>query len=469
MLRAMGVRRLEATRYEAADTREVDAEHWRNATLLSAREANSKSVRDRLRARSRYELANNSYARGMVNTAADDVVGDGPRLQLNTGNREANKIAEQLFAEWADQVDLWGKLRVMEIAHIQDGEVFGILTTNDARPGPVKLDLQLVEADRVTNPSADPSDPYEADGIRYDENYNPVEYQVWSGYPHEATMRIAGDDWRMVPASGVVHYFTPERPGQLRGIPELTPALLLFAQLRRYTLATLGAAEAVADQALVLQTDTPAEEGGVDPDPLDTFQLTANAVTALPDGWKLNQPKAEQPVTGYEEFVRALLREVARCLSMPLNIALADSHEYNYASGRLDHGTYFHRIRIRRGRARLVTLDRIVRAWVAEASLIEGYLPRELRTEPPAWRHTWQWTGREHADPEKEANAARTRMESGVTNLAIECGRVGLDWQDVLEGEAEVRKFMAELGLEVKATTTQGDPQRQQQQEAANA
>ena len=44
-------------------------------------------------------------------------------------------------------------------------------------------------------------------------------------------------------ASSVVHYFRVDRPGQLRGIPDITPALPLFAQLRRYTLATIAAAE----------------------------------------------------------------------------------------------------------------------------------------------------------------------------------------------------------------------------------
>ena len=55
-----------------------------------------------------------------------------------------------------------------------------------------------------------------------------------------------------IPASYMVHVFRQERPGQHRGIPEITPALPLFAQLRRFILAVLSAAEAAADYAGVV-------------------------------------------------------------------------------------------------------------------------------------------------------------------------------------------------------------------------
>jgi capsid protein len=64
-----------------------------------------------------------------------------------------------------------------------------------------------------------------------------------------------------VPARLVLHWFTPDRFGQLRGIPEITPALPLFAQLRRYTLATLTAAEIAAMLAGVMQTNLPPGRG----------------------------------------------------------------------------------------------------------------------------------------------------------------------------------------------------------------
>ena len=53
--------------------------------------AASPAVRRTLRNRARYEVANNSYARGIVLTLANDSIGTGPRLQLLTGNDRAKR------------------------------------------------------------------------------------------------------------------------------------------------------------------------------------------------------------------------------------------------------------------------------------------------------------------------------------------------------------------------------------------
>jgi len=95
--------------------------------------------------------------------------------------------------------------------------------------------------------------------------------------------------------------------------------LPLFAQLRRYTLAVLAAAETAADFAAVLYTDAPAN-GEADPvEPMDLVELERRMATVLPCGWKLGQVQAQQPSTTYAEFKKEILNEIARCLNMPFN------------------------------------------------------------------------------------------------------------------------------------------------------
>ena len=103
-------------RYDAAVTNDDNRRHWANADGLSANSANSAEVRRVLRNRSRYEVANNSYARGIVLTLAHDVVGTGPRLQLLTADAEANRRIEQAYMLWAKAVGLPEKLRTMRMA-----------------------------------------------------------------------------------------------------------------------------------------------------------------------------------------------------------------------------------------------------------------------------------------------------------------------------------------------------------------
>lgn len=52
-------------KYDAANTTLDNIKHWSRADGLSASAANSPDVRRILRNRSRYEVANNSYARGI--------------------------------------------------------------------------------------------------------------------------------------------------------------------------------------------------------------------------------------------------------------------------------------------------------------------------------------------------------------------------------------------------------------------
>jgi hypothetical protein len=61
--------------------------------------------------------------------------------------------------------------------------------------------------------------------------------------------------------------------------------------------------------------------------------------------------------------------------------------------------------------------------------------------------HCWFWDGMEHVDPIKEAKASTARIDSRVSNLAIECAKVGLDWEDVLVQAAREHHRMIELGL----------------------
>ena len=445
-------RRVVLGRYDAAATTDENRRHWANADHLSANAANNPTVRRILRGRSRYEVANNSYARGIVLTLANDVVGTGPRLQMLTEDDVANRAIEQAFDRWAEAVRLPEKLRTMRMARAESGEVFAMLTANPAVDSPVKLDLRLIEADQVASPSAGLTSP--VDGIVLDALGNPIEYHILRFHPGDGRgLAVGPDAYDRVPARSILHYFRTDRPGQSRGIPEITPALPLFAQLRRYTLAVLGAAETAADFAAVLFTDAPANGEAASVEPMDIVELEKRMATVLPDGWKLGQIKAEQPGTTYGEFKRELLNEIARCLNMPFNVAAGNSSGYNYASGRLDHQTYYKSIRVDQAHMGRVVLDPLLRAWLDEATLVEGLLPQSMRRTDSYAEHQWFWDGQEHVDPAKEANAQATRLQNNTTTLAYEFARQGRDWEAELRQRAKEVALMNELGLPTAQAT----------------
>ncbi len=433
-------------RYDAATITDENRRHWANADGLSANAANSPGVRRRLRNNARYEVANNSYARGIVLTLANDAIGTGPRLQMLTEDPEINRHVETAFSAWSRAVGLPEKLRSMRMAKVEDGEAFALLTSNPTLPTPVKLDLALLEADQVTTPFFRNFDGRAVDGIVFDAFGNPVEYHVLKRHPGDAAA-LPALEFDRVPAPSVIHHFRADRPGQARGIPEITSALPLFAQLRRYTLAVIAAAEAAADMALVIYTDAPPNGEADSLEAMDVIELEKRMATVMPGGWKLGQTHAEQPATTYAEFKREILNEIARCLNVPFNIAAGNSSGYNYASGRLDHQTYYKSIRVEQLHVEAVVLDRILAAWIDEAVRIEGFLPQPLRMTTSRIAHQWFWDGHEHVDPAKEANAQETRLRNHTTTLAEEYGRRGRDWEVELRQRAKEAALMKELGL----------------------
>ncbi|TWU39330.1 phage portal protein [Novipirellula artificiosorum] len=433
-------------KYDAANTTLDNMKHWSRADGLSAASANSPDVRRTLRNRSRYEVANNSYARGITLTLANDVVGTGPRLQMLTPDANANRIVEQEFFAWAESVGLAEKLRTMRLARVSDGEAFGLLTSNDKIDAKVKLDVRLIEADQVASPTLTLDRERYIDGITYDADGNPVSYDVLRQHPGDVTF-AADEDYDTVPANGVLHYFRCDRPGQIRGIPDITPALPLFAQLRRFTLAVLAAAETAADFAGILYTDAPANGEADAAEPFEPIELEKRMLLTMPGGWKMAQMRSEQPSTTYSEFKKEILNEIARCLNMPFNVASGNSSGYNYASGRLDHQTYYKSIRVEQSQLAHAVLDRILHAWLREAVLIEGYLPNSLRTLDADTTHQWFWDGHEHVDPAKEANAQKIRLANHTTTLAIEFARQGRDWEAELKQRAKEMELMRQLGL----------------------
>ncbi|HUX01389.1 MAG TPA: phage portal protein [Phycisphaerae bacterium] len=433
---AAGARAVRA-KYDAAQTTPENRRHWANADALSANAAMTPDVRRILRMRARYEVANNSYAKGIVLTLANDVIGTGPRLQMLSEDPKANRLIEREFAAWMKTIDLAAKLRTMRMARAEDGEAFAMLVSNPNLKSDVQLDIRLIEAEQVTTPVVASMPTAAVDGIVFDDHGNPITYHVLKSHPG-ASIAPPGTEYDLVPAKNMVHWFRADRPGQSRGVPDITPALPLFAQLRRYTLAVIAAAETAADIAVFMKTSMPAD-GEATPIAVNTeMEFSPRMAVFAPEGWEPSQIKAEQPPTTYEMFKREIVNEIARCLNMPYNIAAGNSARYNYASGRLDHQMYFKSIRVEQTHCEGVVLDPILNAWMVEAVKVLDDL-QDLEE----WPHQWFWTGHEHVDPNKEATAATALLGAGLLTEAEYCARKGMDWeeeQDQRKREAEGRK-----------------------------
>lgn len=457
-------RGLSAT-YDAAGSGEDNRRHWLNTDALSAESANSLSVRKTLRERARYEDMNNGYCRGLCLTLSNDMVGTGPTLQMATDNTEANKQIEAAFHEWAEAIGLAEKLHTAKQSKTRCGESFALLTTDEDLPTSVKLDLQLVETDRVTDPNWEIThDPSVRDGIQYNSAGKPIWYYILDDHPGDTLSSVR--TFKKVESRAVLHWFRVDRPGQLRGVPEITPALPLFAQLRRFTLATIVAAEVAAEFAVLLKSTASPDADTTEPSPFSTLDLERGMMTELPAGFDAAQMKAEHPATTYDMFKRELLKEIGRPVNAPFNVTSGDSSPYNYSSARLDHLLYRAAVNVEREHCRRNVLERIFRAWLEEAVMVPGLLPAGTNiTQLP---HTWYWPGFATIDPLKESQADTEALGNFTTTLSELLGERNRDWEDTLRQAAREQELMDELGL-VRADAAPPVAEPQDKEEAMAA
>ena len=122
---------------------------------------------------------------------------------------------------------------------------------------------------------------------------------------------------------------------------------------------------------------------------------------------------------------------------MPLNKAMCDSSDYNFASGRLDHSTYYGSLDVDREDCNDLVLDApIFDVWFDQAILVFGWLGGDpLAISDGAKAHTWDWPKHQAADIKSEALANQTRLQSGQTSLPAIYSDAGKDYED--EGLSE--------------------------------
>lgn len=486
-------------KYDASQTSINNQQHWLNADNLDPHSSNSFMVRRRLRSRSRYEvIENNPYLHGVILSLANDFVRSGPKLKITDKRitpKKQRKI-EQRFQEWCQEIKLAHKLWQMRIAKITDGESFLIAFSKPRQDDPIKLNFKVVESERISTPEKPEGGVVgkykEIDGVRFDENDEPIAYHLLNYHPggnllfDALAMQKLGGRW--IDQRYVVHWFRQTRPW-LRGIPEITPSLPLCALLRRYTLSVVRAAEVGADFSAVLETEGPpniqqwTDSNGnlIDDDPFDIFPIEMGMFTVLPWKTKMKQFDAKQPMQVYDMFVNALLREILRPLMTPFNVGVGSSKESNMASAVVDGDIYKSGQEFERFNANDFVMDHIFSLWWSEATLVsnlfsipdESEMGPSIRMKPP--KHYWRWDkiGIDHTDPQKVANAMQTLFDGGhITDRDIQeryFNRDVDDWRDELEENIKWRKSLDLTGLGQLADPNEGQQTRKSDRSSSSS
>lgn len=448
--------------YDNATTTVENQRHWANAKETAPIWANDPATRKRLRERAAYEVANNCYCGGFVSTLATETVGYvAPALEVLTTDAELNKLIAEEWKRWSESASVnWGeKLNLLDRGRRVDGESFLVLTFDPdetQRETGYGLNVSVVPQRRVTDTRVrgfsaleerTVSNPYGGFYTKTLINDDGVIVNAETGIPYEFIVCSTADEAygytpgymgarvRAVSARYCKQWFRPRSAGEFRGVCEINPSIGLFAQLRRYGLAELSAAEIAAMLALTIETNLPADDSGAPSAiaPWSTRELERNTVTAMPEGWTMKQLQAEHPTTPFEMFVNMVLREIGRLMDMPFGIVAGDHSRYNYSSARLDVTGYDERKKFERQQLAIKVMNPVVREFLEELALMFPAVRTALIGSKFGIPFGWKFTNRPSIDPKVDAEVDDIRLRNGSTTFSEVYAARGGDWRSAVQ------------------------------------
>lgn len=461
---------LRGEHYDAATNDGRNDAHFRNARDVPPILANTHETRKRMRIKARYEADNNCYLGGLIETLAVDTIGYVlPALQVLTPDAKFNSFVEEEWRKWNEfeAVNLSEKLRILDRSTRTDGESFTLMVTDrftESKTG-YSLNVVIIPASRVTDQSLTILNPIierktvDSEGIEYTQtliNDDGVIVDANTGTPVEFKVVPILDEvqgYSLIQSNGVTvsarymkQWFRPKWPGQFRGTCEVAAALPLYAQLRRFDIATMTSAEVTAMISGVMKTTNPANDEPPEIKAGTELGLVPGSLIATPDGWEPVAFPSNQPLSSYEMFVYMILRQAGRLLNVPFGIVAGDHSKYNYSSARLDVTDYDERKRYDRHQLKIKQLNPIVNEWMLELAKMRPDVARFLETT--GIPYTWSFTNRPSIDPLKDASVDDMRLKNGTTTYADVYATQGKDWEQQFEQAKKERAKIVEGGLQ---------------------
>lgn len=425
-----------------------------------------------LRARSRDLVRNDPLAQSAISTKAANVIGPGHVVRPEIDSQRLGMSPEDAASWEEDALDIWNDwassldcdvTRAQTFAEMEDlvyrsrclsGDVFAIRRFRD-RPGRLLGScLQIVEADRVSNPGRVQDSDAIAGGVEFDADGSPVAYHIADRHDMDRALGRPVT-WRRIPAYDatgrriVLHIHGPrQRPDMTRYAPMLAPVIESLKQRSRYSEAELMAAVVSACFAIGMRSDDgelgaqlPISTGGAAPAKNDIRITQPGQVFDLLPGEEVNAFQPGRPNPQFSPFIDAIAQEVGAGIDLPHEL-LVKQFQASYSASRaaLEMAWLFFRadraLHVRQFCA--PAYEDVISEAVARGVLrAPGFFSNPLRRR--AWLGAvWMGPARPTIDPVKDATADRMYLDMGATSLTrITAERFGLDHRAVRRRRAQ--------------------------------
>jgi lambda family phage portal protein len=407
-----------------------------------------------LRDRSRDTVRNTPIGRRAVEVMVQNIIGTGIVPQLHDENESRRRKIEVLLKRFIDECDHYGRL---DFYGLQAMWVKSMLTDGESlirysrETGSTPLKLQTLESDFIDSfREGYLEDGIICQGVEFDQDQGkPRAYWLYRNHPGGFIFNgFTGDSLR-VPSSEIVHCFKLERPGQCRGLPLLTPAMLKIRDLDQYAFAQLWRQKVSACYAAFVMDTTEQLDPLASKNDDYLEDLQPGAIEYLPPG---REVKFSDPpdAPNYPEYVRACMREIASALGISYEALSGDYSQVNFSSARMG-WLEFHR-----------TIQSYQWGTVIP-SLLTPIMNEFLKTvqisgiDTSGVKITFTPPRRDMLDPVEEIESMSAGIRNGFFSLS-ECIReLGFEPEQRLQELSKDMKLAQSLGLKLECFSKEGD------------
>jgi len=307
-----------------------------------------------LRIKSRDLVRRNAWAQAGIEAFVANAVGTGIKPQSLSNDEQFKAEVQALWRDWveeadaAGQTDFYGLQALACRAMLEGGECLIRLRPRRPEDGlSVPLQLQLLEPEHLpislntdlpaTGGASSPGNVVRS-GIEFDAMGRRVAYHLYRSHPEDGRLAPmsgqGGMDTVRVDAREVIHLYRVLRPGQIRGEPWLSRALVKLNELDQYDDAELVRKKTAAMFAGFVTRQNPEDnlmgEGAADDSGIALAGLEPGTLQILEPGEDIKFSDPADVGGSYSEFLRTQFRAVAAALGVTYEQLTGDLTGVNY-------------------------------------------------------------------------------------------------------------------------------------------
>lgn len=437
------------------------------------------TIRNRMRDIERNEWAGRSSTRSLVS----NIIGTGIVPRFATKNAAAKKRLTDLWKAWVPVADADGVLNFYGLQALVartfciGGEAFVRLRPRRLSDGlPVPLQIQVLEGDFVPLLNADsyinlPPGNVIRSGIEFDRIGRRVAYWMYRNHPGDRPLLSDPNPQELtrVPAEFVCPVFDPSRPGQLRGVSDMSTVVAKLKGIGDFDAAVLTRQQIANLFALFITQQAP--------NPADPIMGTGAGTLALPGdasavalepgiahtllpGESVEFSEPPDAGANYAEFMRQQHLGVSAGGGVPYEFTTGDAKDISDRTLRIL-VQEFRRVCEQRQWLIFIPMlcERVLGAW-ARAAELAGVVDSSTAAEIPSAR--WSPQGWAYIHPTQDVQAKALEVTNGFRSKSSVVGERGDDPDDVAQERADDIARDKQHGLEPTAAPAppQGQPQK---------